>query len=460
MIIYTRQSMDRTGEELGVTRQREDAEQLAKLRGWTAVRTLTDNDRSAAGRKPREGFEALLQALERGEAQAVIAWDWTRLERNRRDGLRLIETCQKHGVTLAFVRGADIDLSTPAGRLVADVLSGVARHEIDQKSDRQRRAMLQAAQDGRWVSGRKPFGYQPDGVTIVPEEADAVRWGFDSVLSGVPLAEIAREWNARGFSGQSREWKWGSVRHVLANPRYAGLRAHSGEIVGRAVWPAVVSEETWRAAQDIFEKRAAMTTPRGARRLLTAIGRCGGCDATVHAGGAFSTYPMYRCGGYTKSPGGKADPSVRHVHRKALPIEDFVSRVVIERLSQPDAAELLIDRKRPDTGALRAEAVALRERLENLAIDYADGTLTKSQMRTANERLTMKLNVIESQLADAGRVDVLGPLVKADDVAAVWETLGTARQRLVIDTLMIVRLDSPGRGVSVFRPETVRIEWK
>lgn len=54
---------------------------------------------------------------------------------------------------------------------------------------------------------------------------------------------------------------------------------------------------------------------------------------------------------------------------------------------------------------------------------------------------------MEAEQTNAGRVDVLGPLIKAADVRAVWEAMDTDRQRVVIDTLMTVVLLPPGRGV-------------
>jgi site-specific DNA recombinase len=146
--IYLRQSKDRTGEEFAVERQRTDALQLAKLREWGVVRVETDNDISAAGKRVRPGFEAVLAAIESGEADAVIAWDMTRLTRNRRDTVRVIELGAQHSTKLAFVRGSDIDLGESSGRMVADILASVARQEIEQKSDRQKRQALQAAEQG------------------------------------------------------------------------------------------------------------------------------------------------------------------------------------------------------------------------------------------------------------------------------------------------------------------------
>jgi site-specific DNA recombinase len=78
-----------------VAREREDAEKLARSRGWTIVATHSDNDTSAAGSKKRPGFDATMRAVENGDADAVIAWALDRLTRNRRDTLRLVETCEK-----------------------------------------------------------------------------------------------------------------------------------------------------------------------------------------------------------------------------------------------------------------------------------------------------------------------------------------------------------------------------
>ncbi len=62
-------------------------------------------------------------------------------------------------------------------------------------------------------------------------------------------------------------------------------------------------------------------------------------------------------------------------------------------------------------------------------------------------------------MADSGRADILGGLVSSSDVAAVWDGLGTARQRAVIDLLCSVVIHPPGRGVRRFDPETVCVAW-
>lgn len=252
----------------------------------------------------------------------------------------------------------------------------------------------------------------------------------------MPLAQIARDWNAAGLltpqstrKGEPSQWIASTARSVLMNPRNAGLRGHGSvpehgrrkiEAIAPAQWKAIVPEEVWRAATALLSDPDRYTAlNRGSRALLTGIALCGVCGATVHAGGSSRPgHKIYRC--YAAYNG--------HVSRAASPVEQWVSEVVIARLSRPDAAELLRDdSERPDMVALRSEATALRARLDELATEWGDGVMTSSQLRTATTRIRTKLAAVEAKMADVGRVDVFGPLVHASNVRAAWEALSTEK---------------------------------
>lgn len=460
-IIYVRISSDRTGEAAGVERQRLDCEKLATERGWTITATETDNDISATGGRRRPGFERVLASVQDGTAQIVVAWALDRLQRNKRDELRLYELCQAHGVRLALVNGSDIDFSNAAGLYVADMLGATARFEVNMKSDRQRRAQEQAAQAGKRSGGRRPFGYDADGMTIRENEAAMIRTGYADLLAGSSIGSIARTWNAAGFhtaqprrkaghEGEPSPWANSSVRDVLKNPRYAGRRRHKGQEVAAAVWPAIIEEETFRAAEAILNDPARRTAPNAGRALLSGIARCGICGATVHAGGAARPgVRNYRCSG-----------STGHVSRMAEPVEEYVSAIILARLARDDARQLLVNQDRPDIPALRQQTNTLRAKLDNLAVDYAEDRITWSQMGIITERTRARLADLENQMAHAGRTDILGPLITATDPENYWLTMGTDRQRLVIDLLATVTIYPPGRGVRNFNPDTVAVKPK
>jgi site-specific DNA recombinase len=448
-VVYTRISQDRNGDGVGVARQEADARTLAKARGWKITSVIIENDTSAAGKKTRPGFERLLQAVEDGTAQIVIAWALDRLTRNRRDTLRLIEACQKQNATIALVRGSDLDMSTPAGRLTADLLAAVARSEIETKSDRQKRAHQQAAEQGRRVTGRRPFGYTADGMAFKEPEAQAVRDAYQWLLDGVSLGQIAHRWNDAGlYTPQgSHLWTGSTVGTCLRKPRNTALRVHDDETY-EAVWPALVDRETWHAALAIMKDPNRLSI-RGDQKLLTGVALCGVCAGPVHAGGN-KGYPVYRCA-----------TSTGHFSRKAEPIDKYISDVMAARLSRPDAADLFIP---PETGPNKSELVRdadrIRRKLDGLAALYEEGILTAKGVRQSSERLKTHLADVDAKLAEVNGIPkAVRTIVKAADVKAAWESLDVADRREIIRALATIFLLPPGRGASKFNPETVRLEW-
>jgi site-specific DNA recombinase len=452
--IYLRQSLD---VQEGIERQRSRCVSLASARGWDVAGEYADNDTSASKtRGANTAWARLIKDAKSGAIDVVIAVDLDRLLRTINDLLVITET----GAKVLTVDG-EIDLTTADGEFRATMLAGIARFEARRKGERQKRATMQAAGKGRRTGGRRPFGYDQDGKTIRPQEAAAIRAGYSDFLAGAPLAEIARTWNAQGLvsgsarykdghKGEPSPWRHDSVRMVLANPRNMGKRAHLGEIVADAEWPAIVDEATWQAAAAALNNPARRTGVNGGRYLLSGLAICGVCGARVHAGGnARKGVPAYRCSG-----------STGHFARKAVPVEEFVEAVMVARLSRPDARDLLTTRDKPDTASLRDEANGLRERLDALAVDFADGSLTASQLRVATERIRSRLESVEGQLADAGRVDLLGPMVNSDDVATAWVSASISRRRSVIALLAEVVIHPPGRGTRTFNPETVSVRWK
>jgi site-specific DNA recombinase len=458
-VVYTRQSLDRSGDGLAVARQREDCLKLCRDRGWTVAQTVTDNDISASNGKLRPGFVQVLRMVDDRATDVVVVWAVDRLVRKLADLEDVIERCERAGVRLATVSG-DIDLSTDSGRLVGRILASVARGEMERKGARQRRANAQAAETGKptqWA--HRPFGYQADKITLVPTEAHAVADACEQLLSGGSLRSIAQQWNAAKLAPPqgAPQWKGQTVKAVLGNPRVGGLSAYKGEIVGAGSWPALVPEPTWRAVRTLLDDPARRPRTRGVRTLLGGVARCY-CGAPAYGTRNSLGAPAYRCrvmSGTRMGPG-----STGHVTRLAGVVDDYVTELVIERLSRPDAADLLIDHDRPDVEALRGQARALRARLEELGEEFAAGELPAAQLRRINERIATQLSEIETELADAGRVSVLGGLVGIADARAAWEGLDLDRRRAVIDTLMRITLFSPGRGARVFDPDTVSINWK
>lgn len=449
--IYVRISQDRTGEELGVDRQREQCEKLATSRGWTVVKVYVENDTSAKGHKARPQWEAMMAEVEAGRIDVVIGWTIDRTLRSGKDRLRMLESGKAHNLVISLVRGNDMDLSTPSGRLAADILGAVALAEIEMKSDRQKAAHAQAAKQGRRIGGRRPFGFEQDGMTIRPAEADAVVAAFNDYLAGTAILAIAKQWNAAGLlsgvpskTGEPATWGHGGVRQVLRNARYIGVRTHNGEEVGPAAWPALVPESTFRAVNALLDSSASATKPRGGRRLLTGIAKCGGgklddnepCGLTVHVGGTKAHLPpVYRC------------PTGKHVSRRASFIEEDVTDVLVALLSDPRRAALFVQAESGDNSAhLQKQAADLRNEMDAIAMERVQRKITPHQFTLMNDDLMAQLAEIEIEMTSSTRSTTISQLVRGGFTRAKWDDLDIGKQRTVVDAVLDITIYSAGKG--------------
>jgi DNA invertase Pin-like site-specific DNA recombinase len=459
--VYLRQSQDREGTGYGIDRQREDVMRLVDSRGWQVVAEFVDNDVSATSRKPRPGFTEMMRRADAGEFDVITARHMDRLLRRLAELESVLERCAK---TKTFiVTAADsVDTSNDGGRLVARLLSSIAQGEVERKSARQRSAAVQAAQQGRWIGGRRAFGYEQDGITVREDEAALIKQGYADVLAGESLAEVARRWNAAGFATTQRAkkgWARTTVKDVLTNPRNAGLRRYRPSedrekirrnpelgVAGTAQWPPIVDEMTWRAAVRVLCAPERRRAPLSAKGLLTGVAVCGVCGQTVHRGGGSHGLPMYRC------------RSGKHVSRKIEPIDGYVTRVILGILTRPDAASLWAA-EMPNAADLMAEADTLRRRRDGIAEDYADGVMTRQQFRSANTRVLERLGDVEATIAAAGSSSPLA-IVAADDVAATWRGLSIAQRRAIIAALATPVIHLVGPGVRGFDPDSVTFRWR
>ncbi|GAA4515265.1 recombinase family protein [Brevibacterium yomogidense] len=445
---YLRISSDPTGQQFGIGTQRKHTTALVEARGWQLVEEYSDNDTSASKeRGPGTAWARMLNDAKAGKFDVVVAVDMDRLLRRTQDLVTLIEA----GVKIATADG-ELDLSTADGEFRGSMLAAIARFEASRKRERQMRAYQQRREQGMLVNPRKVLGYSADGSDLVEDEADAIRRAYTDFLAGVSLGQIARDWNAQGFAtSRGNPFRVASVRYVLSSPRNAGMILHheSGNVYPGS-FPAIVSEDTWRAAADKLRDPARIshsgTQPRWLLSGQAWCGRCG--ERKIKIGATDNGVRKYRCGS--------------HLSRLAEPTDEYISELVIARLSEPDAVELFApDGDDIDREALRDERVTVQARMDGLAGLYADGVLDGDSVRSTSAALRKRLNEIDSTLTE-GPSSILEDVASADDVRAVWDGLDAVRRRAVMDALMEVTLLPVGRGRGGFGFDyrTIHVEWK
>jgi site-specific DNA recombinase len=392
--IYCRISQDRDGAGLGVSRQEEDCRKLAADRGLTVTRVFVDNDVSAYSGKKRRGYSEMLDALQRGEASVVLCWHTDRLHRSPVELEAYIDVCKAHEVRTFAVKSGELDLATDSGQMIARMLGAAARYESDQKATRVRRAMEQKALKGEWLGGPRPFGWQfVDGVPEPhPVEAAVVADVCNAVLQGQSLGSIVAGLNASGITTSvGKPWGYAQLRQMLVRPRNAGLSDWKGEIVGPSTFPALVSEDVWRAVVSMLtDPRRRRSQSNKARHMLAGIAQCH-CGALVRSASATGRsgekYTIYRC----------PEKGRGHVGKRISLVDSVVDRNMV-------AYRIIAARHRGDNNpseeakGLEIEAAALRERLNELALLAADGRITTGQLVASTARIRASLEELENRL--------------------------------------------------------------
>jgi len=479
-VVYCRISQDRTGAGLGVDRQREDCEALAERNGWDVVEVYVDNDVSAFSGKRRKGYQQMLADLDQGAATVVIVWHTDRLHRSPLELEEYINLCEKRGVSTHTVQAGALDLVTPTGRAQARFMGVVARLESEHKGARVARARQQKAMAGEWAGGIRPFGWgvptgekckkidrktreevevdELDMTKVVPEEAEALRFWTDEILSGGSIRSLVKWCADKGvLTTRGNPVTHTDMRDMLLRPRNAGIAVYKGEEVGPGKWEAIVDEAKFRAVVAILSDPG-RTVNRGAQpkwvgSLLYLCGRDGcGKGVTVTQSGGRS-YPSYRC------------PTGHGGGRRAEIVDQYVEDVIVERLSRADAHDLLLPGPEDvNVAGLQAEAEEIRQRMKDLGGMFGAGRLELGPFTEGMDTARGQLEGVTRQLARAATQDPLVGLVGAPDVRKAWRALELDRQRNVLRGLVEVTLKTPRPGRmpdgGYFDYEAVDFAWK
>ncbi|KLU61886.1 transposon gamma-delta resolvase [Peptococcaceae bacterium CEB3] len=268
----------------------------------------------------RPALERLREGLRSKRFGAVIVYDPDRLARNLTHQLILTDEVEDNEAQLLFV---NFDWqNTPEGKLFYSIRGAVSAYEREKIRERSQRGKRGKALAGKVVRNNHPYGYNWDPTnsiyTISPEEADMIRqifaWVVDEHMS---MRSIARRLAELQYPTRTdrNSWNIGTVHDIVTRETYAGTHWVNKEYKTKVAqhkfargvrdvseWipvsvPAIVSRETWEAAQREL-KRHKRVTRRPQRypyicRGLVVCALCGGHMRAMTCG--TGSRPYYVC---------------------------------------------------------------------------------------------------------------------------------------------------------------------
>lgn len=456
--VYARLSRD-TDESTSIERQLSACEREAERRGWDVVLRESDVDVSATKRRlDRPGLDAVRAAY--STLDAVLFYRVDRLARSISDFAQLVDEAEQARVALVSAT-EPIDLSTPMGRAMAQVIAVFAELEASTIGARVRSSVTHLKQVGRHAGGAAPFGMRaianPGGAGKVlapdPVEAPLVREAVERVLAGESLYSVARDWTARGVPARrAAAWSIGPLRRVVTNPRIAGLNVHNGETVRgedglpAQLWDGIVSPAELRAVEAAIAGRVA--TPTGRRwdseHLLAGLLACDLCGRPLYARTATDkagfTRRVYECKAKSSGRSDCAGVSVARAHLEAYVAERFLARFgrwAVERVVHVEAAG--------DASALEAVKASLvdleADRYERGLFAGARGA---ERFAALYARLEARLTALElAERPAESRRESTG-----ETFGQAWERAGVVERRELLASAIasvVVAKGTPGR---------------
>ena len=220
---YCRVSSMEQVEGTSLNVQHQQIEAYAALKGIDLVSVY--QDAGISGGTPiaaRPEGSKMVEALQDGEAEAVIIVKLDRAFRSALDCLQTIERWQKATIALHIVDlgGTSIDTSTTMGKFMLTVLAASAEMERGMIRDRCNSGRRARKLEGKRI-GQVPFGYSlaDDGSTLVvsDQEQEAIAQALDLRSKGYSASGIASELNHRNIpTKKGKLWTHRQVIRLLA----------------------------------------------------------------------------------------------------------------------------------------------------------------------------------------------------------------------------------------------------
>jgi site-specific DNA recombinase len=461
---YVRLSQNRGQDEDKPDRQRSQIASL--LKKTTAVEYL-DDDRSAYRGKKRPAWNRLLEDIEHGHVDRIVAAHMDRVLRSSKELVGLIDLADKHPFIIETAASGTLDLSQQPGRLQARLLVTFSESESERKADLHKSKAQQLREQGKSTGGARPFGWKSPNGELEPEEAEMIFTATRDLLStdGRSLYSIRKQWNASGvtssFGKPFRTNK--DIARLLARYRNAGLVEHQGQVVGPAVWPAIehegkkITREDVEAVRQILSDPKRRTTPGPARKhLLSGIAVCGKekCGHVLRKGTGPRHVDSYKC-----SSGKNCYLSI-----PSDLLETVVQSDVESFFMMADPAALAPSQEdRDQLSSLRAERAQIDRTRTDIAKKVGAGEWDMSMADMALQGSTARLSEIERTLAIIGsrlataemlmepviQVDAQGKkkasFERAIALSNRWKALSLDKKRAILREVYASIVVNPGR---------------
>jgi site-specific DNA recombinase len=403
------------------------------------------DDGCSGARLDRPGLDAVRDAAEAGQIDAVWCLSPDRLARVYAYQVIVVDELARCGVSVLF-HDTPALTDDPQTHLLTQVQGVIAEYERAKIAERYRRGKLWRSRAGEVIAWKCSYGYrrvprtaaQAAHLEIYEAEANVVRNIFrDYVQHNASIRQLTRLLNDEGVCSPSGKDVWGcsTIGRLLRNEAYVG-RAYFNrrESIAkrenkkgmrqvdrpREQWiaiavPAIITEDIFEAAQRISRQHSKWSARRAeaGHWLLRGLIKCGHCHVTVSChkmrGRQGTVHRYYYCANHDplRAKGEHRRCPERNI--RADELDAFVFEQVRAAMLRPQmllAGENAIAKQRKPTGdeLLGAEVSRFNRKIEaacaerrRIADLYQAGFIDQGELMRRGQETDLRRRTLEAQ---------------------------------------------------------------
>ncbi|MDR2067653.1 MAG: recombinase family protein [Holosporaceae bacterium] len=375
---------------------------------WQLIPKHYDDGGFSGGNMDRPALQELFEDVKHGLIDMVVVYKIDRLSRSIFDFAKIVELFNKHNVSFVSVTQS-FNTSTSSGKLMLNMLLSFAQYERELTGERIRDKFASSLKKGLWMGGVVMLGYEVKDrkLLIKSDEAEIIRLIYKQFLASESCVEVAHLLNKLGHRTKVKRLKTGetsggqmferkAVERILKNPYYRGCVTHKGAVY-QGEHEAIIDEETWNAAQEIFKKNAAgprkpsCMTPSFLNGIIHC--NCGALMKHTCSRNHGLVYRYYTCYNQVKY---KNCPST-HKNIPAEPVERSVIEEVLKIIKSPEVI-INLNRLAEQRNDLKKEDLMTALKNLNEAWNYLYQAEQEKIVRMLVDSIEMKENGIKLHL--------------------------------------------------------------
>ena len=342
----------------------------------------------------RVQFLKMIKDSEKGLFDAVIVYKLDRFARSRYDSATYKYRLKRNGVQL--ISATENISNDPEGIILESVLEGMAEFYSAELSQKINRGMRESAYKHNSIGGAIPLGYKIEDKKLVidPKTAPIVKEAFEKYADGETVAEICRQFNARGYkTSKGTAFGKSSFTKIFRNERYIGVYTFHDYRAEDAI-PAIIDKDLWDRVQLRVGKIKNAPARNKAKVVYLLSGKifCGHCGSKMNGNCNAGNYYYYQCYG---KKNGNVDCKKKNIRKE-----------FIERLVAQDALSLLTDEY-----IEQIATIACEKNQHEIELDSALPTI-RDRIHQVDLSLNNLLKAIESGSAPDMLVKRMGELEK------------------------------------------------